>query len=270
MRIPRLSQCRWWVRFAAFGLASTSVATAQSRPPSDALGILVVSLDRAPSATADSVVAATLGELRRIAPSVGLRIISWRDIVREFPSDLPRAGALSSSDLIELGKQFRAVTLALRVRAGASGPLEISPTLMGWRETPTIVPWPTIAAATAQEAGRRIAQQVVGDSIVRRLNTAERGCPTKVLFEFEVDVQARRIDDSTEPALRTYSGGRGETILQFVVDTLGHPERATVKVIKTSDTTTAHAIQDSVRHWLFEPARRGTCRVRQLLQLPVR
>lgn len=62
----------------------------------------------------------------------------------------------------------------------------------------------------------------------------------------------------------------GEAVVEFVVDTLGVPEAATVGVVAASHPAFGDAVRDAARAARFTPARRQGQRVRQLVQVPVR
>ena len=58
-----------------------------------------------------------------------------------------------------------------------------------------------------------------------------------------------------------YSAG-----IDFVVDTLGHPEVWTITIVRTSDRSFANAIMQSIADWRFEPAEVAGRPVRQIVE----
>lgn len=93
-------------------------------------------------------------------------------------------------------------------------------------------------------------------------------------FEFQVDVPASAIPDSTHPhpAADRFAARKDDPeaiIVQFVVDTSGVPIARSFKILKSP----SPALSDSVRAvfslWRFTPSRRGACHVPQLVQTAV-
>lgn len=93
-------------------------------------------------------------------------------------------------------------------------------------------------------------------------------------FEFQVDVPASAIPDSTHPhpAANRFAATRddpGAIIVQFVVDTAGVPLPASLKVLKAPSRQTVDSVKIAFPGWRFTPARQGSCRVAQLVQTTV-
>jgi TonB family protein len=61
----------------------------------------------------------------------------------------------------------------------------------------------------------------------------------------------------------------GEVVVEFVVDTLGLADPATVEILSSTDDLFSRAVRDGLAGATFSPARRRGRRVRQLMQLPV-
>ena len=89
---------------------------------------------------------------------------------------------------------------------------------------------------------------------------------TNVYFEFQVAKTAIARDGASEALMR--SGKR--VLLNFVVDTAGVPIVSTVRPVYAADTAGARLAQPIVGQLRFKPAERDGCRVRQLVQGPVR
>jgi hypothetical protein len=96
----------------------------------------------------------------------------------------------------------------------------------------------------------------------------------QVFFEFQVESPARVIPDSTHPhpSADPFAAKRDDptaTIVQFVVDTTGHPVAKTLRFLKVPSSTMAESVTDVFSRWRFMPATLGACRVPQLLQTTV-
>jgi len=83
-------------------------------------------------------------------------------------------------------------------------------------------------------------------------------------FEFQVERPAEPRSVPAGPA----SPSSDRALLQFIVDTAGMAELATLKVIEPSQPASAR-LRMTVAAWRFTPAEAYGCRVRQVIQLPV-
>jgi hypothetical protein len=93
-------------------------------------------------------------------------------------------------------------------------------------------------------------------------------------FEFQVDVPASAIPDSTHPhpAADRFAARKDDPdaiIVQFVVDTAGVPLSASLRVLKAPSPQIADSVKIAFPGWRFTPARQGNCRVAQLVQTTV-
>ncbi len=61
----------------------------------------------------------------------------------------------------------------------------------------------------------------------------------------------------------------GEVVVEFVVDTVGLADPATVEILSSTDDLFSRAVREGLAGATFSPARRKGRRVRQLMQLPV-
>lgn len=90
-------------------------------------------------------------------------------------------------------------------------------------------------------------------------------------FEFQVEQQVRFAPDSPHPrypdALRS-ANVKGVVLAQFVVDTLGHAEPSTFKVLKTDRQEFTEAVKAVLPDMRFIPAEVGGRKVKQLVQQP--
>lgn len=90
-------------------------------------------------------------------------------------------------------------------------------------------------------------------------------------FEFMVEkpvTEASNTQRPRYPDILKSAGVEGEVLAQFVVDTTGHVEINTFKVLKTSHELFAAAVRSSLPGMRFIPAEVGQKRVRQLVQQP--
>jgi hypothetical protein len=92
-------------------------------------------------------------------------------------------------------------------------------------------------------------------------------------FEFQVTVPAVYLPDSTlspRPTARRAASVQEEAALvQFVVDTLGRPDIASLKVLLARDRVLAAEARSVLPRWRFRPARLGGCVVAQIVQTPL-
>ena len=91
------------------------------------------------------------------------------------------------------------------------------------------------------------------------------------LFEFQVEkpvVQAPGSSAPRYPDILKSAGVEGEVLAQFVVDTTGHAEVGTFKVLKTSHELFAAAVRNALPSMRFLPAEVGGRKVKQLVQQP--
>lgn len=90
-------------------------------------------------------------------------------------------------------------------------------------------------------------------------------------FEFMVEkpvTEASNTQRPRYPDILKSAGVEGEVLAQFVVDTTGHVEINTFKVLKTSHELFAAAVRSALPGMRFIPAEVGNKRVRQLVQQP--
>ena len=85
----------------------------------------------------------------------------------------------------------------------------------------------------------------------------------------EVDSAVARVDGSVAPEYPPdllQQGVEGEVETEFVVDTTGRVDSASVKVIWSSHRDFTESVEHALGEMLFRPAMRGRHRVRQLVQ----
>lgn len=98
------------------------------------------------------------------------------------------------------------------------------------------------------------------------------GDPGIALLDSQVEVQVAidaRSPMPRYPQLLRDAGVEGETILRFVVDTLGRVEQSTVQVVQSTRPAFALAVQAALPQMRFAPARIGERKVRQLVEFPL-
>lgn len=96
--------------------------------------------------------------------------------------------------------------------------------------------------------------------------------PGTALLDSQVEVQVAldaRSPMPRYPQLLRDAGVEGETLLRFVVDTLGRVEPGTVQVVQATHPAFALAVQAVLPQMRFAPARIGEKRVRQLVEFPL-
>ncbi|HVX39935.1 MAG TPA: M56 family metallopeptidase [Gemmatimonadaceae bacterium] len=123
---------------------------------------------------------------------------------------------------------------------------------------------PDAPAAAAQRAPAGVRMQRAGIA------------PTHVddnqtFFEFQVEHQVQPYSGNVAPKyppdLRN-AHVEGEVLAQFTVDTTGHADMRTFKVLKSTDARFSAAVQSALPNMRFYPARVGGKAVKQLTQMP--
>jgi len=90
-------------------------------------------------------------------------------------------------------------------------------------------------------------------------------------FEFQVEkpVLARENNPRPSyPSMLESARVEGQVLVQFVVDTSGHAEMSTFKVLKSSNDLFTSSVQKVLPRMQFYPAEVGGHKVRQLVQMP--
>lgn len=90
-------------------------------------------------------------------------------------------------------------------------------------------------------------------------------------FEFQVEkpVLAREGNPAPQyPSMLESARVEGQVLVQFVVDTTGHAEMNTFKVLKSSNDLFSSAVKRVLPKMQFYPAEVGGHKVRQLVQMP--
>jgi protein TonB len=59
--------------------------------------------------------------------------------------------------------------------------------------------------------------------------------------------------------------GDGEVLATFIVDTLGNPELASLKILKSTGPLFTAAVRDALRRTRYVPAQKGGVKVRELV-----
>jgi hypothetical protein len=100
------------------------------------------------------------------------------------------------------------------------------------------------------------------------LRAQQAQCPTQTFFEFQVTDKARWIPDSS--AIHpTPTSKVPQSVVQFVIDTLGVADLRTFKVLISRDSATIEDAKRLLPAWRFTPSVLNGCRVRQLMQTPI-
>lgn len=130
----------------------------------------------------------------------------------------------------------------------------------------------TLGTALKPDAPGAVAQREPAPVRVQREGIA----PTRVVdnqtyFEFQVEQQVQPYPNNPAPRypdmLRS-AHVEGEVLTQFVVDTLGHADMSTFKVLKSTHELFTASVMNALPNMRFIPARVGGRRVKQLLQMP--
>jgi TonB family protein len=72
------------------------------------------------------------------------------------------------------------------------------------------------------------------------------------------------------PALLESSRIEGTVLVQFIVDTLGHADMRSVKVLESSNELFVQSLEAALPKWRFYPAEAAGRKVKQIVQLPLK
>jgi len=95
-------------------------------------------------------------------------------------------------------------------------------------------------------------------------------------FDFQVETPARFISADTTRPVPQGLGGRADmaaptfALVQFIVDTTGHPVVRSLRVLKRPAELDTGAVRTALARWRYTPAIVHGCRVAQLVQTPLR
>lgn len=90
-------------------------------------------------------------------------------------------------------------------------------------------------------------------------------------FDFQVEKQAAEVPGSPGPRypeMLTSAGIEGQVYVEFVIDTTGHAEMSTFKVLKSDHELFSQEVKSALPHMRFYPAEVGGRKVKELVQLP--
>jgi periplasmic protein TonB len=90
-------------------------------------------------------------------------------------------------------------------------------------------------------------------------------------FEFQVEKQVQTAPGSPQPRypdMLKSANVEGEVLAQFVVDTTGHAEMGTFKVLKSSHELFTQSVRNVLPNMRFYPAEIGGRKVKQMVQQP--
>jgi TonB family protein len=125
----------------------------------------------------------------------------------------------------------------------------------------------------------RLGGGYTGDTVLYRevpvstksAETPRRVAPGQEYFEFQVERPTTPMPGNPAPRypdmLRS-AHVEGTVLAQFVVDTLGHADMSTFKVLKSTHDLFTDAVLKSLPNMRFQPAEVGGKKVKQLLQMP--
>ena len=91
------------------------------------------------------------------------------------------------------------------------------------------------------------------------------GTSNWVATERQVTVPARLLRDSAASPEGKLREGNPRIVFQFVVDTLGVPDTATVRMIPKEDAAVAERAKRDIGKWRYTPAIATGCKVRQVV-----
>jgi TonB family protein len=115
------------------------------------------------------------------------------------------------------------------------------------------------------------ATYLAGSSLLAQQPAPKRSAPDDVYYEFQVEkpVTARPGNPAPRyPDVLRSSKVEGQVLVQFVVDTMGHADTATVTILRTTHDLFAMAVKQNLPSMEFTPAEVGRRKVKQLVQMP--
>jgi protein TonB len=115
------------------------------------------------------------------------------------------------------------------------------------------------------------AAYLTGSSLLAQQPTPARPGPDDVHFEFQVEkpVTARPGNPAPRyPDVLRMAKVEGQVLVQFVVDTMGHADTATFKILRSTDDLFAIAVKQNLPSMEFTPAEVAGRKVKQLVQMP--
>jgi hypothetical protein len=133
-----------------------------------------------------------------------------------------------------------------------------------------------IARRLARHLLRVTVPRATGELAANGREWRQRGCAPEFgpYFEYQVDEPASFIArDATRPrpassaAARGSRGARPTFLAQFVVDSSGRPQRATLQFLIVPSATAADSARAVIDRWRFRPARLTGCKVSQMVQV---
>lgn len=95
--------------------------------------------------------------------------------------------------------------------------------------------------------------------------------PSVPYFEFQVEKQVTQVPNGVAakyPEVLKSARVEGQVLAQFVVDSAGHAEMSSFKVLKSQHELFTQAVRDALPQMLFTPAELGGKKVRQIVQQP--
>jgi protein TonB len=94
---------------------------------------------------------------------------------------------------------------------------------------------------------------------------------SRVYFAFQVEKRATPAPDNPVPEyppMLKAANIEGQVVAQFIVDTTGHVEIGTFKILKSTHALFTSAVKSALPTMTFTPAEVGDKKVRELVQMP--
>ena len=118
---------------------------------------------------------------------------------------------------------------------------------------------------------RRPTEAALEAEKVRQMSAVQPTRTDPAYFEFQVEKAAGPRPGNSAPRypdILREAKIEGEVLAQFVVDTLGHPDMDTFKVLKSTHDLFTNTVKESLPNMAFSPALVGGRPVKQLIQMP--
>ena len=147
--------------------------------------------------------------------------------------------------------------------------MHFSPALVGGRPVKQLLQMPFTFSLSKSVT--------MGPAVIPQPRRAARAAgPTPVndnqtYYEFQVEkaVSPRSANPAPRyPDLLRAANVEGEVLAEFVLDTTGHPNMDTFKVLKSTHDEFTNAVRNALPNMIFDPAEVGGKKVKQLVQMP--
>ena len=193
--------------------------------------------------------------LMSVSSSAGCQLVMGRVRNKQSGAPLRQIGVALVADSTAVSEAFA------RTTTDSSGVFYLDAPKAGTYRLAFMLPTKTMLSDALTVAGADIQREFVID-----VHEEERA-----YFEFQVMKPVRALPDQPSPrypeSMRA-SGIQGEVLAQFIVDTLGHADMSTFKVLRSTHAEFTNAVRVALPQMSFLPAELENRKVKQVVQMP--